>query len=85
MVLVTLIVMIPKKESCFITTLFESTGLTLSTINYFVDKENKWKLFDQFNYSAFERVDFTIRYLKIISNKSSFASRLHRFCHSNLQ
>lgn len=66
-----------KKRKLFITTLFESTGLTLSTINYFVDKENKWKLFDQFNYSAFERVDFTIRYLKIISNKSSFASRLH--------
>ena len=66
-----------KKRKLFISGMFESTGLTLSTIDYFVDKENRWKLFDQFNYSAFERIDFTLRYFKHISNKSSFAGRLH--------
>lgn len=66
-----------KKRKIFISSMFESVGLTLSTINYFVDIENRWKILDQFNYSAFERLDFTIRYLKLISNKSSFASRLH--------
>ena len=57
--------------------IFESVGLTLTGINYLVDNSEKWKIFGTFNYCAYERGEFLIKYVKILSPKRSIATRLN--------
>ena len=56
---------------------FESVGLTLTGINYLVDNTEKWKIFGTFNYCAYERGEFYIKYSKTLSPKRSIATRFN--------
>lgn len=60
-----------------ISAIFESVGLTLTGINYLIDPTEKWKIFESFNYCAFERGDFNIKFSKTLSPKRSIATRLN--------
>ena len=66
-----------KNHDFSISALFESVGFTITSINYLVNNDERWKLLNTFNYSAFEKGDINIRYTKVISPQSSFASRLN--------
>jgi len=56
---------------------FESVGSVLTGINYLVNPSEKWKMFGSFNYSAYEKGEITMKYLKIFSSRTSFASRFN--------
>lgn len=57
--------------------IFESVGLTLTGINYLIDNSAKWKVFDSFNYCAYERGELNLKYTKYLSPKRAVASRLN--------
>lgn len=65
-----------KGDDFRISGIFESVGLTLTGANYLFNKNKQWKVFNTFNYCAFERADINLRYTKMLTPKRSFASRL---------
>lgn len=70
----------PKKRNKIdfrISTLFESVGLAITSINYLVNNTERWKLLNTFNYCAFERGDINIRYTRTINKQRSIATRLN--------
>jgi outer membrane protein assembly factor BamA len=66
-----------SKNEFSIISIIESVGSALTGINYLVDNTEKWNMFGSFNYCAFERGEFSIKYFRTISLKQSIATRFN--------
>ena len=56
---------------------FENAGLLLYSINAAVNRNQMWKVFNDFDYGIYEKFDFNITHIKIINKNNAFATR---FC-----
>jgi len=66
-----------NKRDFGVSLLFESVGLTITGLNYLVDRNERWKPLNTFNYSAFERGEVIVRYTRKFNSKKSFATRFN--------
>lgn len=66
-----------KKNDFRISLSAESSGALLTGLNMIVNKEEKWDLFNNYQYTTYEKVDITLRYSHSFNPKNLFLTRFN--------
>ena len=54
---------------------FETAGLLIYSLNAVIDKNEMWKVLNDYNYGTYEKFDFNLTYTRMINKKNAFAMR----------
>lgn len=55
----------------------ESSGAVLTGLNLLFNKEKKWQIFNDFNYTTYEKADFNMRYSYKVNANNAIATRFN--------